>query len=372
MKYIYRNTGLSLIELMISILLGSILLMGLVATFRTSSDSYRELQKVSDMVENGRYATDLLYNDIHHAGYYGHYYDTEDYPASLPDPCEIANDANLTDALSVPIQGYASAAGITATSCDEKGFFTAADLQAGSDIFVIRRADTDLFAGTTTDATTLVTTGTTTDGEVYIQANVRGADIQIATNVVTVNPLDTTTSAKTADNATPTLKKFPGKSIATRADTRKFRVHTYYVAQCNAAAVCTVADTPTLKRLELGEDGSGNTTIKIVPLVEGVEYFKVQYGIDDTPSTENSTTGSIGDGVPDSYVTTPSTAQFEDVVSIKISLLVRSLEISTNFTDNKSYTVGPLAVAAIGDGYKRSVYSTEIRPNNIAGSREIP
>ena len=125
---------------------------------------------------------------------------------------------------------------MASTGCDELGFFTSTnDLKPGSDVIVIRRADTALFAGTNAAATTLEPTTssaadrTTTDGEVYIQSNSRSADIQIATNEVEVNPLDLTTSAKTADNATPTLQKMPSKTTATWADTRKLRVHIYYL-----------------------------------------------------------------------------------------------------------------------------------------------
>jgi type IV pilus assembly protein PilW len=376
----HYQAGVSLIEVMISVVIGSMLMLGLVTTFTTSSDNYRELQKASDLIENGRYAMDVIYNDVRHAGFFGFYYDKGTFPASLPDPCETASEANLLSALIVPIQGYTNVTASTftaSTTCDDKGFFTAADLQPNTDVLVIRRADTDLFAGTDADGTSNPVTGVVSAannniGEVYIQSNSRTAEVQIGV-AATVDPLDETTG-KNAKNVavTSTLTKMPGKALDTWADTRKLRVHIYYVAQCNAAAVCTAADTPTLKRLELGDDDAGNTVMNIVPLVEGIEYFKVQYGIDTSPASVDVTTGSVGDGIPDSYVTTPTTAQFENVVAIKTSVLARSLKTTNGYVDSKAYTVGPLAVAASGDQYKRNVYSTEVRPNNIAGRREIP
>lgn len=376
-----KHNGMSLIELMVAIAIGSLLLSGLVATFKGSSDSYRELQKASDLIENGRYAIDVLYNDIRHAGYFGHYPNDGTFPASIPDPCETASDSNLLAALPVAIQGYTAAnlstiVDITSTTCDDKGILTTANLQAGSDVLVIRRSDTELFAGTDVAGTTLVNTGTTVDGEVYIQTNAREADIQIATNAVTVDPTNTA-SGKTADNATATLQKMPGKTVANWADTRKYNVHVYFVAPCNSSSVCTSADIPTLKRLELGEDGSGGTTMNIVPLVEGIEYFKVHYGIDTTPTTVNTNTGLIGDGVPDSYIkTTPTLAQLESVVAVKAYILARSLKTTVGYTDSKSYTLGNStlndSVAAANDSYKRHVYGTEIRPVNISGRREDP
>lgn len=368
--------GLSLIELLISIAIGSMLLAALVSTFKSSSDSYRELQKSSDLIENGRYAAELLHDDIRHAGFYGHFSATGTFPAALPDPCEIASEAVLETGLMVPIQVYDAAAGVTATSCDEKGFFTAADLQANSDILVIRHASTQLFAGTDEQGLNPVN-NTTVDGAVYIQSNVRDAEIKIADAANAVNPATSTADVK-GDTDANRLNKFPGKTTLPYADIRQYQVHVYYVARCNAAAVCTGADTPTLKRLELSADGSGGTEMTIIPLVEGIQRFNVEFGIDNTPATVNDITGQIGDGVPDTYVAAPATvADFENIVSIKVHLLVRSLETTLGYTDQKVYTVGTTGagtdtVNALNDEYKRNVYRFEVRPTNMAAKREIP
>ncbi len=379
MNNIKQNSGMSLLEVMVSIAIGSMLMIGLVTTFRTSSDNYRELQKASDLIENGRYAMDVLYNDIRHAGYYGHYQANDlTYPTVAPDPCELTNTTNLLNALAVPVQPFPNATPTTiaATGCDELGFFTSTnDLKPGSDVVVIRRAETALFAGTDPDATSNPVTGVVSSannniGEVYLQANPRAAQVQIGV-AATVNPLDTA-SGKTASNVTPTLRKMPGKTTATWADTRKLRVHIYYLSQCNAAAVCTGTDTPTLKRMELGDDDAGNTTMNIVPLVEGIEHFKIEYGLDTSPTSVDGTTGYIGDGMPDSYVAAPTLAQAKDIVAVRASVLARSLKTTNGYTNTKAFTVGPDSLPAANDSYKRNVYTTEIRTNNLAGRREIP
>ena len=87
-------------------------------------------------------------------------------PAVLPDPCEIASTANLVDALAYPVQGYrtpdlATAADVSASTCDNKNLLTAANLKPGSDVLVIRRAAT----------TNLAPTDVAALNEVYIQAN---------------------------------------------------------------------------------------------------------------------------------------------------------------------------------------------------------
>ncbi len=282
----------------------------------------------------------------------------------------------------VPIQPYNSAAGgipdITATSCDDKGFFTAADLRPDSDILVIRHASTELFAGTDESGSNAVT-DTTVDGTVYIQSNVRTAEIKIADAANAVDPSTSSADVK-GDTDANRINKFPGKATLPYADIREYNVHIYYVAQCNAAAVCTTSDTPTLKRLELTNDGSGGTEMAVIPLVEGVERFNVEFGIDNNPATANAVTGQIGDGVPDTYVAIPATvADYENIMSIKVHLLVRSLESTVGYEDDKVYTVGSTGAAtdtidysAINNAFKRNVYRFEVRPSNVAAKREIP
>jgi type IV pilus assembly protein PilW len=400
-RYKLNNpSGMSLIELLVAIAIGSLLMVGLVSVFSNSSRSHRELEKASQLIENGRYAIDLLYNDIRHAGYYGHFYDLPD-PTGVPDPCDTGAagtppvTTELYKGISIPIQSYQAAnltsrPDITATTCDDDGLFPTSapfNTRAGSDILVIRRADTALFSGTSPDGTTTVVTGLTTDGEVYVQANMRKADIQIATaNNVSVDP--TNVNSKTADNVdqndtSKNMQKYPTKASTVWADTRKYHVHVYFVAPCSIGSgtspdgTCQSSDDtiPTLKRLELTDDGSGGTEMKIVPLVEGVEYLKLEYGIDTNPTTKNQLTWLTGDGMPDSYVAAPSFAQWPLVVSIRVSILTRTLKETQGYSDGKVYTLAGVTIPAsgtFGDKFKRHVFSTDVRPMNMSGRREIP
>jgi len=368
MKTAYHrySSGMSLIELMVAIAIGSLLMLGLASTFKNSSDTQREIERSGRLIENGRYAIDLLTTELHHAGYFGHFYAAVAAPGALPDPCEVSNLTNLTAAMSMPIQGYAAAnlttrPDIAATTCDDKGLFTNANLSPGSDIFVVRRASTAVF------------TGTPITNEVYIQANPRTMNILPGNSSATV-------PAMAANNTAQTMRKFPHDSTNTEpADTHKYQVHAYFVAPCSFGTgnngVCTAADdtTPTLKRLELTSNGT-STIMRIVPLVEGVEYMKITYGIDTIPATINPATGFAGDGVPDVYTATPALTEWPLVVAARIYLLMRATEPSPGFVDTKQYAFPPTAITLgpFNDGFKRQVYSTEVRPMNLAGRREVP
>lgn len=128
---------------------------------------------------------------------------------------------------------------------------------------------------------------------------------------------------------------------------------------------------PTLKRLELSTDGS-SPEITITPLVEGVDKMLVQYGIDNIPNTADPVTGQFGDGSPDEYKASPSSTEWPDVISARIFLLVQAPKTTDQYSDTKQYTMAGLTFGPYYDAYKRHIFTTEIRPVNLAGRREIP
>lgn len=352
-----RQTGLSLVELMIALAIGLLLLAGLTLIFVNSSEANRELLKTAQQIENGRYASEMLSQNLHHAGFYGRLYAfTEPAAPFSPDPCHVATDpAGITvleNALNRPVQGYRAAnlatrADVSATTCG--GLLTAANIQPGSDVLVIRRASTK------------VLTGASVDKEIYIQATGTVGRVRVGTGAPLVS-----------------IGLF--NRDGTEAPIRKYVVHVYFVAPCSAAAaangVCTGADDtiPTLKRLELVSEG-GATIMKIVPLVEGIEYMKIEYGIDGLPAGVSTVTGLTGDSTVDSpYTGTP--ANWTEVVAAKVYLLARNTEQTTGHTDTKSYVLGSVTVApadyAGRERFRRHTYTAAVSLTNVAGRREIP
>ncbi|WP_242112390.1 PilW family protein [Luteimonas aquatica] len=71
MKPRRNQYGLSLIELMIALLIGTILMLGLLQVFSASRASYQLSEGLSRTQENGRFALDYLQRDIRMAGHFG-------------------------------------------------------------------------------------------------------------------------------------------------------------------------------------------------------------------------------------------------------------------------------------------------------------
>ena len=364
----FRQQGLSIIELMISMAIGLLILAGLVTMFVNSSANQRELQRSSIRIENGRYAMDAMTQDLHHAGYYGQYF-LNKIPSAAADPCNLSSLALITAAAGFPIQAYNAASATTrpdlsATICatTQTNILSTANLSPGSDVLVVRRTNTD----------TLAVGSVAVGGEIYLQANPLEAAYQLGTGTAI-------TTASTADSAVPATILNAPKTAA--AEIRKFRVHIYFVAPCSRPSdgtdVCTGTSDdggspiPTLKRLELAVVG-GTRKFSVVPIAEGIEQLKVSYGIDNAPATVNSSTGFKGDGVPDTYLQAPALADLANIVDAKVSLLARNNDATPGFTDTKTYLIGSFSLGPFNDNYKRHVFDSHIRMTNLSSRREIP
>jgi type IV pilus assembly protein PilW len=367
---IQRERGFTLIELMISLTLGLLVLAGLVSVFVNSSRANREHHRSAEQIENGRYATDVLMNDLHHAGYYGEFFKLPD-TAPFPDPCALSDAAGqITQSLPYAVQGfdapnYSAVADLSGTTCAT--WLPNANLEPGSDVLVVRRGETaalaigDIAIGDIAQAKL-----------VYLQANPFNLELQIGSGVAI-------TSTSRADGTTAVVTKRDG---VTGADIRKFVVHVYFVAPCSVPAgggvTCTGAaddggrPIPTLKRLELGV-AAGATTMRIETISEGIESIQVDYGIDSLPGTKNSITGVRGDGAPDTYTAHPASADFMNAVTARVHLLARNTEPTVGYVDTKTYRLGLAGdLGPFNDTYKRHVYTGTVRMINTSGRREIP
>ncbi len=295
------KAGFSLVEPMVAMAIGLALLAGLVSVFAISSRAHRELQQTAQLLDNGRFAIETISSDLQQAGFYGQFYDLPAAKASLPDPCDIVSAANLYTAL--PYPRSSTARPITPARGpfrDEMRRIRLTDenLLPGTDVLVIRRADGNALAAT---------------------------DVPADRESISSLPSWRRRSSSAAHSAASigTTKKADGMPTASSSSRRTGhgggnpqvpRSH-LFIAPCSLPAdpgdVCTGAaddsgrPIPTLKRLELTAS-DGTTTLRIVPLAEGIENLQVEFGIDDTPTTPQPLTGRIGDGAADFYVDAPS------------------------------------------------------------------
>lgn len=348
-----RARGFTVVEVMVSLTLGLLLMTGVVVIFQNATYSHDEMEQSSTMVQNASTAMRLLGEDIAHAGFYGDLHAMPAASSSLPDSCSVLS-ADIYSALAYPVQGF-DAPSLSPLTCLLNG-----DFVAGTDILVLRRAGFDALSAT----------DKTIAGWPYIQATSYLAEVQTGAGVV----------IGTDKNAQGLATALFRKDGSTAAEIRPVIVRIYFIAPCSLPADggtrCTGAaddggrPVPTLKMLELVSTGPAWT---ITALVEGIEDMQIEYGVDSLPASVNSVTGAPGDGVADSYMTSPSLADWPNVVGLKVRLLARTSRLSSGHVDIKTYDMGQAGVhAARKDGYKRHLFSGLYRLNNVAGRREIP
>lgn len=71
MKKKTYQAGMTLVEIMIALLIGAFLLGGVLQIFANSKKTYRMLEELSRLQENGRFGMDFLSRDIRMAGFWG-------------------------------------------------------------------------------------------------------------------------------------------------------------------------------------------------------------------------------------------------------------------------------------------------------------
>ncbi|MDQ6684077.1 MAG: prepilin-type N-terminal cleavage/methylation domain-containing protein, partial [Pseudomonadota bacterium] len=233
--------GFTLVEMMVGLTLGLVITASMLLLFANVALRGQDIQRTGTQIENGRYVSEMLREDLRLAGFYG---ETSVAGAiyTQPDPCSTAptgwGGAPLT--LPAAVQGYA-AADVLACLDHRK---------AGTDALVVRRV-----------GIAPVNPATLPGGnaQYYVQYSYCAVDV-----------------------ASPRLIFGNDRSIFTLRDracaapnlVRPYVTRIYYVSSCN---ICDGAGdgVSTLKRTEL--IGAQLTT---TALSDGIEAMRLEYGFD--------------------------------------------------------------------------------------------
>jgi type IV pilus assembly protein PilW len=368
------QTGLSLVELMVAVAISLVILAALVAMFVNTSRGSREFARANSMIESGRLAVQVLENDVVHAGYWGTYvpdFDDQtasgvpgDTPSAVPDPCfaydPVAWDTDYIDNLiGIPIQTYDDA-----TVC--AGIIT--DRQPNTDVLIVRHVEACVPGGGSPNCDAAVA------GRLYFQSS-----------LCTTDPVP----GWVLNTVGFTMLR---RDCATAAETRRFMSSIYYVRNFSITAGDGI---PTLMRSQFDFVGGVLEHQPAVALIEGIEGFRVELGVDDVsetgdpvdytaevdwadPDTRTSATNR-GDGVPDGAFIRCTTAvpctvdELMNLTAVKVYVLARSREASQGITDTKTYALGGgFTLGPFNDAFQRHVFVTTMRLPNVSGRRITP
>jgi type IV pilus assembly protein PilW len=308
-----RQRGLSLVEIMIGLVLGLFLSGVFIQVFLSGRQTYGLTDALARLQESGRFAVEMLARNTRMAGYLG----CGSGSALVANTLDGAGAWMFSDA---PIHGYE---GGVDTLPDE----FAADVKANTDVVVVRRADvakTYLVASHVPESATihLTTNHDLKQGEILVISNADCSQIGIF-QMSNVNNNDTiavvahnTGNATSPGNCTKALQgdsdcvtdAFVTAAYKDGSFLYRFGVEAYYISN---------TEPPTLSRRRLGRLGSNATTVA-EELVEGIEDMQILYG--------ENTNDSDGMRSADTYVSAAAVTDWNNVVSVRLGLLVRTLE----------------------------------------------
>lgn len=323
-----RQSGLSLIELMISLALAALFLLGIVVLFQQSKSSALQDEQIARMQENGRYALRVLSRELSMMNYFGGMIDVDtseplqfeskldeedgcnaDWLLEIDTPLEFSDKDDSTDNVDDP--DY--------TCINEN-----TEIVDGTDVLAIKRVGD--YAAREYDADGDVT-GTLTAKTPYFFTN---GSLGVLYN-----------AASSTDTCAACALSVPQFS----SNIRQYQPQIFFVRPNSAGA----DGIPSLVRETLVEDA-----MQAQVLVEGIEDMQVEWGVD----------GNDLDLAPDYYTPDPDGTELGNAVSARIFLLVRSLNQVTGYVNDKTYNLGSKVIEPSNDAFYRRVYSTTVQLRN--------
>lgn len=317
-----RNAGLTLIEMMVTLLIGAFLMIGVVSIFSQSRTAFRTNDTIARMQENVRYALNTMQPDIRMAGNWGMHSVAAlvTVPAGVTARCP---SGAVVPSLLDPTLGIEVSNGTYNANrlCPAFGAF-----QPGTDVLVVRHA-----SGAPTAPTNTV--------------------IQMLSSRVS-----STVFSTGAAPAAVVCPAAPTETVIRTACAYDWETHAYYVSSSSSLG----ANVPSLRRKTLV-----NGVLQDQELIAGVENFQVQLGVDtDNNDTVDRYTNTVG-------LVTPGSANFipaAKVLAVRVWLMFRAEQIEVGFVDGATYSYASVANFAPADRFRRALVSKTILIRNARGT----
>ena len=316
-----------MVELMIGLGLGMVLVASLLLLFANASSSGHNLARAGAQIENGRYVSELLREELQLAGFFGEM-SVRGAVYSTPDPCSVVPTGWAATPLTIPapVTGYL---GSDVLDC-------LADRKPGTQAIAVRRLGTQSVAPSTLDIAKAL------------------YHVQISFCADDMAPL----LRSGIDPVGFTLRNRGCTAVNT---VRPYVSRIYYVARCRRCGDAADSN-PTLKRVDLI-----GAQLITTSLADGIDDLRFEYGFDQD-----------GNGSPDVWLPEPGaagpTALWSNVMAVKLHFITRSLDKAEGraLAGAQTFQLGGLgSVTTADDGYTRSVYSSLIRLINPSGALEV-
>ena len=315
-----RQNGITLIELMVALAIGSFLMIGAVQIYTQSRQAFVVNESIARVQETAQFAMDTIEADLRMASNWGRNSRGlsvegraligDPNPSGVPLP---ATDcvANWTLDLALPIDGSNNAYTLACAATNGS--------QANSDVITIRRASVNavpLEAGRLQIQTTRI------QGQIF------------------------------ADGA------IPAGYTPVNSATHNLIVTSYYVSPSSTL----INGVPTLRRHRLIGGGAGGPRIVDEEVAPGVENLQLQLGVD--VDQDNTVDRYVNPGDP---IYNPNAVGYipgARVITARVWLIVRSVGIEAGIRDSNDYKPGDVGLGVQNDSFRRMQVSKTILLRN--------
>lgn len=306
----YKQSGIGLIELLVALVISSLVLLAVVQLFIQTKISYVSNESLTRLQENGRFAIQMIARDIRSADYWGCLPQVTGNAALNVSPLV----ANLVDSGGNPVTAYNSGINPGVANGGESGTGTgpagATQLPDTITLVSAQTANNYPVAATAqgTDAVSFTVTGDSgiDAGDLVMIGECTHAQIIQVTNEPDPSTIPSGERVAMLQHSTTDPVGNPNPNNASAS--------LQYTFTENAIVY------PRVRNITYSiDDGSG--TVSGLPglmrngaeVASGIENMQIQYGLD-----------TDSDGVVNQYVSGNSVGDFEQVISIRIALVVRS------------------------------------------------
>ena len=333
---IKKSRGLSLIELLVSMVLGLTLATGVIQIYAGSNTTERDREARQRIQENGRFAANFMSQEIRMAGYLGCLSSIEgasvnsilDAPPATFQPQFGVQGWEATGTNPGVINNSVRDAAVVATNTAEwtngEAGHVIPTFNAVPNSDIIRIWNAAGSAGLVASITEGATPAIQAESDVGITANdfliisdCEQADfVQACVVAADAGPATTSTitlsSACSPGNVSPAIIS-SATSVANPAEVVRLEGTIFYVGK----RADNATNSSSLFRRQLSATGTAGIAEE---LIEGVESMQILYGINVDQDVRNTVDGYM----PANLVT-----EFSKVVSVRISLLMQSVEDGT-------------------------------------------
>ncbi|MBB1371751.1 PilW family protein [Pseudoalteromonas sp. SR45-4] len=326
-----KQTGFTLIEVMISLFIGGLVLGGVMFTYIGMKVTTKDTMTIGELQESGRLAINIMQRDIEQIGFWGTYYEdsftagnTSTLPAPTNDCFEGLNNGSFPDLASS--SNFRTIYAKTADGTKELNCIN--NPIKKTDILQLK----------------------------FLQGN--QLTVEAGTNETQINQNYFIAEQEQAQFVRGVVDQ---STLNTNATVWPYSHHTYYITEQTYTVNNQSLTVPALMRERLVAD-----EVRAETIMEGVENIRFVFGLDTTNDSRVDTYRSIND------MTSTDWENRKGILTVQLFLLIRALQPDPGVKiKNQKYILGEDSdkrELTFTDNYRRTVFTTTIRLNNVGAN----